>query len=166
MEQDVSMKKPHSLLVLIVVALSMWAAPAVAQDSGQQGQGEPTTTTLDACGYFVGIQTPSNSEDMAAEGGTITTEWGTWVGVSNNYGYGPVTSLGTVSGSYSDTVTRYDDGSIVGTESFNSEAGKIDQTFGYSPSTGWTVTVTATGGLAFLTSDTAGHCYTGPFPRP
>ena len=36
----------------------------------------------------------------------------------------------------------------------------------YVPTSGWHVSVRATRSLAFLTSDTNGVCYTGPFPRP
>jgi hypothetical protein len=53
-----------------------------------------------------------------------------------------------------------------GTEVFRSDAGTITQTYAYDPATGWHVSVTATGSLSFLTSDTNGNCYTGAFPRP
>jgi hypothetical protein len=97
-------------------------------------------------------------------------ENGTWTGVSNNYDLGPVASLGSVKGSYS----LSEDGSYAGgagtitdgIEVFRSNAGTISQMFAYDPGTGWHVSVTATGSLSFLTSDTDGHCYTGAFPRP
>jgi hypothetical protein len=86
-----------------------------------------------------------------------------------------VLSLGAVQGAYSETTQTGGDpfGSsdpaayFQGTEQFVSGAGKINQTFYFSPSNpgGWTVTVTATRDLSFLTSDTNGNCYPGPFPR-
>lgn len=150
--------------MMILAALGLLATPSVV---AQGGKGTPTTTTLDACGYFVGTETASNSrETVNADGSTTVTERGTWIGVSNNYGNGPVASLGTVKGSYHKVVTENADGSLSGTESFNSGAGKIEQTFSFTPGVGYTVSVSATRDLSFLTSDTAGSCYAGEFPRP
>jgi hypothetical protein len=102
--------------------------------------------------------------------GATYSEKGTWTGVSNNYGGGPVASLGSVKGSYSLSEDgSYSDGTGTitnGVETFRSDAGTISQTFSFDPATGWHVSVTATGSLAFLTSDTNGDCYTGAFPRP
>jgi hypothetical protein len=72
----------------------------------------------------------------------------------------------TVTGAYTMKVVTNSDGSISGVESFKSNAGSIDQIFAYSAATGWTVSVTATRSLAFLTSNTNGACYSGPLPRP
>ena len=100
--------------------------------------------------------------------GTLFTDKGTWTGVSNNYGGGPVASLGTVTGSYTDSY-NYDSstGAVTnGSELFRSDAGTITQSYAFDPLTGWHVSVVATGSLSFLTSDTNGACYTGTFPRP
>lgn len=127
-----------------------------------------SSTTLDACGYFVGTQTPTKVTTHTANGVTYTTESGTWTGVDNNYNNGPVSSLGTVSGTYTETTSKNAAGDVTGTEHFESSSGTIDQTFSYGPDVtgGYSVTVTATGDLAFLTSSTAGECYAGAFPRP
>lgn len=124
----------------------------------------PSGTTLDACGYFVGTQTAAHSDTT----GSTTTETGQWSGVTNNYVFTPVASLGNVHGAYKETTTTDANGNVTGTESFTSNAGKIDQTFTYGPDVvgGFSVSVTATRDLSFLTSDTNGNCYTGPFPRP
>lgn len=126
--------------------------------------GDTTSTTLDACGYFVGEQTPATTE----MDGATTTRSGTWTGVTNNYVNTPVASLGDVHGAFHETTTSNVAGDVTGTESFVSNAGKIDQTFTYGPDVvgGFNVTVTATRDLSFLTSSTAGNCYMGPFPRP
>ncbi len=143
----------------MVAAAAVMAVPALAVND-TPGQKLTSSTTLDACGYFVGSQTANKTTTS----GATYTEKGTWTGVSNNYVNTPVASSGTVTGSYSETVTTNPDGSISGTESFKSDAGQIDQIFAYNGT--WTVSVTATGDLSFLTSDTNGDCYTGAFPRP
>ena len=123
----------------------------------------PTATTLDACGYFVGTSTANKT----TANGDFFTDKGTWTGVDNNYGYGPVASLGTVTGSYTDSYTQDPATGYIsdGMEIFRSGAGMITQSYAYDAS-GWHVTVTATGSLSFLTSSTDGACYSGPFPRP
>ena len=165
MERGKAVKRLHAIVAMVLVAVSLMAAP-VSANNGDHGKGTPSSTTLDACGYFVGTQTSSNSSESTADGITTSSERGTWVGVSNNYDNGPVASLGTVRGSYSEVTTTYADGSFSGMESFNSGAGKIEQTFSFSEATGFNVQVTATRDLAFLTSDTNGFCYAGEFPRP
>jgi hypothetical protein len=77
-----------------------------------------------------------------------------------------VASLGTVQGSFSETFTEDSIGNLSGTEMFQSNAGSISQSYAFSTITGWAVTVSATRDLSFLTSSTAGQCYTGQFPRP
>ena len=160
------MKKCYVAVAVVLVALSLMSAPASAAQTSRDGIGVPSSTTLDACGYFVGTQTPANIRTTTSGGATSVTERGTWVGVSNNYDNGPVNSLGAVSGGYALQKTTYADGSISGTETFTSSSGTIQQVFSFSPSTGWTVSVVATRQLSFLTSDTNGACYTGAFPRP
>jgi hypothetical protein len=127
-----------------------------------------SSTTLDACGYFVGTQVASNDSTSMSNGVTYDTQHGTWTGVENNYGFGPVASLGDVHGAFTEVTQTAADGTVTGTESFTSNAGKIDQTFTYGSAVPGTfdVSVTATRDLAFLTSDTNGNCYSGPFPRP
>jgi hypothetical protein len=145
------------------LALGAIAVPALAVNE-TPGQKITVSTTLDACGYFVGTQT-ANKTNVS---GTLNSDNGTWTGVDNNYGNGPVASLGAVTGSYTDSY-NYDSGTGAitnGVETLRSDAGKITQSFAFDPSTGWHVSVTATGSLSFLTSDTNGNCYTGPFPRP
>ena len=157
-------KKIGTVLSLAVVALTLTIVPAFAANDNGTKTGD--STTLDACGYFVGTQTASESKEYTSDGVKYNTERGTWTGISNNYNGGPVASLGTVKGSYSESTTTDANGIVTGTEHFNSNAGKIDQTFSYNPVSGWTVSVEATRDLSFLTSDTNGHCYTGAFPRP
>lgn len=131
--------------------------------NGTPGEKIAYSTTLDACGYFVGTSTANKTSVQ----GTLFSDNGTWTGVSNNYGGGPVASLGAVHGSYTQSY-NYDSatGFITnGSEVFRSNAGTITQSFAFD-ATGWHVSVTATGDLSFLTSDTDGNCYTGPFPRP
>jgi hypothetical protein len=128
--------------------------------------GTPTFTTLDACGYFYGYQT---AVETRTDSSGATTQNGQWTGVWNNYFNTRVASLGEVKGSFTQTTSTDSLGNVTGTEEFRSGAGKIDQTFTYGPSVpgGFSVTVTATRDLAFLTSSTQpGQCYTGPFPRP
>lgn len=148
-------------LVLLV------SAGTAAADPGNGFNKTGSSTTLDACGYFVGTQTPSNDSTSTGNGVTSETQHGTWTGVENDYLFTPVTSLGDVHGAYSETTQTAADGTVTGTESFTGNAGKIDQTFAYGPNVpgGYTVTVTATRDLAFLTSSTDGNCYSGPFPR-
>jgi hypothetical protein len=146
------------------LALGVTAVPALAQND-TPGQKISSSTTLDACGYFVGTQT-ANKTNVS---GTLHSENGTWTGVSNNYVFTPVASLGTVTGSYTESSNHNLDGTITdGTEVFRSNAGQITQSFSRDPSMTWHVSVTATGSLSFLTSDTetSGDCYSGTFPRP
>lgn len=133
--------------------------------ASQGGHGTPQQTTLDACGYFYGYQTAT---ETSTDSTGATTQKGQWTGVWNNYVNTLVASLGNVQGSFTETTSTDTLGNVTGTEEFQSNAGKIDQTFTYGPSVpgGFSVTVTATRDLSFLTSDTNGHCYTGPFPRP
>jgi ABC-type oligopeptide transport system substrate-binding subunit len=151
------------IFAALVVAAVAVAVPAYAVNTSP-GQKDSSSTTLDACGYFVGTQT-ANKTNIS---GTTYVEKGTWTGVSNNYGGGPVTSLGSVKGSY--TLSQdgsFSSGSITnGSEVFHSNAGTISQTYSYDDATGWHVSVTGTGSLSFLTSDTSGACYMGTFPRP
>ncbi|MEP7001419.1 MAG: hypothetical protein ABI969_13125 [bacterium] len=146
---------------------TMPTAPNTLQPSFDRNQTPgskiSSSTTLDACGYFVGVQTANKT----SVNGTLHSDNGTWSGVSNNYVNTPVASLGAVSGSYTDSynldpLTGYISN---GSETFRSNAGTITQSFAFD-ATGWHVSVTATGSLSFLTSDTNGNCYTGPFPRP
>jgi hypothetical protein len=163
------LRRTHMNRLLIVAALVLAAAalavPAYAVNNAP-GSKATSPTTLDACGYFVGTQT----ENKSTQDGATYSEKRTWTGVSNNYGNGPVASFGSVKGSYSLSEDgSYDGGAGTitnGVEVFRSDAGTISQTFAYDPATGWHVSVTATGDLAFLTSTTDGGCYTGPFPRP
>jgi hypothetical protein len=140
-----------------VFATSAFATPA---------HGTTSMTTLDACGYFYGEQTPA----FTHTDGTTTTQRGTWTGVWNNYVNTPVASLGKVQGAFAETTSTYGPGGqdTQGTESFTSNAGQIDQTFSYGPDVvgGFNVSVTATRDLSFLTSNTNGACYGGTFPRP
>ncbi|GEM_PF-2389192 len=147
-----------------LVASPVFAAPAV--NNGKVFSS--SSTTLDACGYFTGEQTTRSTTSRTEAGVTYTTERGTWTGVSNNYGGGPVSSLGSVQGSFTQTTSTDGNGNVTGVETFTSDAGKIDQTFTYGPDVagGYSVVVTATRDLSFLTSSTDGHCYTGAFPRP
>jgi hypothetical protein len=159
--------KRFIFLAVVSLASVAVAVPAYAVND-TPGQKITGPTVLDACGYFYGTQTANKTTTV----GSTYSEQGTWSGVNNFSGVlnapqgSPVASLGTVTGSYNMTVVTISVNSISGVESFKSDAGTIDQTFAFSLTTGWTVTVTATGSLAFLTSSTAGACYTGPFPRP
>ncbi|MCU1490918.1 MAG: hypothetical protein JWM85_2323 [Acidimicrobiaceae bacterium] len=140
----------------------------VPSASASPDHGVASPTTLDACGYFGGEQTPAFSHTS----GDTTVQAGTWVGVSNNYGGGPVASLGSVHGAFFETTTTYGPKGedTTGTEWFTSNAGQISQTFTYGPDVtgGYSVIVTATRDLSFLTSNTnvVGGCYSGTFPRP
>jgi hypothetical protein len=158
------------ILAALVVAAVAVAVPAYAVNTSP-GQKDSSSTTLDACGYFSGLQTANKSTASTSNGATTYTEKGTWTGVSNLDG-SPVASIGSVKGSY----TLSQDGSYsggVGTvsngiEVFHSNAGTITQTYAFDPTSGWHVTVTATGALSFLTTNTGtdGGCYSGPVPRP
>ena len=161
------MKRLIVLAALFVAAISIAVAPATA-DNNSPGEKLKSSTTLDACGYFVGTTTANKTTESTSGDLTTFTDKGTFTGVSNNYGGGPVTSLGSVKGSYTQTYTRNIVTGAVsnGTETFRSDAGQIDQMFRFDPATGWHVSVTATGDLSFLTSSTDGACYTGSFPRP
>ena len=162
------MKRLIISVALVVAAMTITIGP-VAAVNASPGAKVTSSTTLDACGYFVGTSTANKTTTQSVLGPvTSYMDKGTWTGVSNNYGLGPVTSLGPVNGSYTDAYSRDSStGTITnGTETFRSDAGQINQAFAFDPVTGWHVTVTATGSLSFLTSDTNGACYTGPFPRP
>jgi hypothetical protein len=129
--------------------------------------GVPVKTTLDACGYFYGYQTAGHADQDVREGVTFTKEHGTWTGVWNNFFNTPVASLGPVSGKYHDSHSVDAAGNISGVERFKSDAGNIDQVYAFTASTHtWNVDVVATGSLSFLTTNTNGRCYKGPFPRP
>jgi hypothetical protein len=143
------------------------AAGTAGADPGHGFNKTGSSTTLDACGYFIGTQTPSNDSTNTSNGVMSETQHGTWTGVENNYVFTPVASLGDVHGAYTEVTQTTADGTTTGTETFTSNAGKIDQAFSYGPSVPgyFSVTVTATRDLAFLTSDTNGNCYSGPFPR-
>jgi hypothetical protein len=148
-------------VVLLAMAETATADPGKSPKTG-------SSTTLDACGYFVGTQTASDDSQSVSGGVISETQHGTWTGVENDYVFTPVASLGKVQGAFTEVTQTAADGTVTGTESFTSNAGKIDQTFTYGPSVpgGFIVTVTATRDLAFLTSSTNGNCYSGPFPRP
>ena len=150
--------------VVLVTAAAALGIGGGSQAFASNPHNTPSSTTLDACGYFVGTQSAAHSDTS----GATTTEKGQWTGVSNNYVNTPVASLGNVHGAYEQTTATDANGNVTGSESFTSNAGKIDQTFTYGPDVpgGYSVTVTATRDLAFLTSDTNGNCYTGQFPRP
>ena len=151
-------------LALTVGAIAVLGTSGGAVAFASNPHNSPSSTTLDACGYFVGTQTAAHSSTS----GATTTEQGQWSGVNNNYVNTPVASLGDVHGSYKEVTTTDGNGNVTGTESFTSNAGKIDQTFTFGPDVpgGYSVSVTATRDLSFLTSDTNGNCYGGPFPRP
>ena len=141
-------------------------ATATADGHNQGGPGSAQKTTLDACGYFYGMQTAVEGLTTTSGSSSTTTDKGTWTGVWNNYSAIPVTSLGMVQGSFSETFTEDNStGYLSGTEIFQSNAGSISQTYALT-SSGWVVNVSATRDLFFLTSNTAGQCYSGPFPRP
>lgn len=158
------MKKVLASMFLVLAALILTVLPTLAKPI----VGQTSSTTLDACGYFVGAATPTRvREQTSRRGVTYVYDRGTFTGADNHYGGGPVASLGPVSGSYLQKYITDAAGNVSGVETFTSGAGRIDQTFAYNASTStWSVSVTATGALAFLTSDTNGHCYNGPIPRP
>lgn len=155
------MLKPK-LLISLLLATAMFSLFAATASAAEKTS---AVTTLDACGYFIGLQTASHTDNDMANGVTYTTEHGTWTGVTNNYFQTPVASLGPVKGAYDDTHSKDAAGNIAGTERFISSAGKINQVYARTNGV-WNVSVIATGELSFLTSNTNGHCYTGLFPRP
>lgn len=150
----------------ISIALVSIVTASLLQSQTLAGDKPADFTTLDACGYFYGSQTAENSSVTTNGGTTYSSSRGTWTGVFNNYVNTRVESLGVVQGAFSDSHSVDSAGNVSGTEHFVSNAGKIDQNYSFSLLTGWSVSVTATRDLSFLTSDTNGHCYTGPFPRP
>lgn len=153
----------------VAIGLGLFGFGSTALASGGHIRGGPGTaqmTTLDACGYFYGMQTAVEGLTTTSGSSSTTSDKGTWTGVWNNYSNTLVASLGTVKGSFSETFTEDTIGNLSGTEMFQSNAGSISQSYTFSTITGWAVTVSATRELSFLTSDTSGHCYTGPFPRP
>jgi hypothetical protein len=152
------------VVISATVIAALGAGGTVDAAFASNPHSDQASTTLDACGYFIGTQTAAHS----ATAGSSTTEEGQWSGVLNNYSLTPVASLGDVHGAYRETTTTDANGNTTGIESFTSNAGKIEQTFTYGPGVvgGFNVTVTATRDLAFLTSDTNGGCYQGPVPRP
>ena len=160
-------KKTIVIGVSAIALLGAGTTTASAHPVNTHG-GSPVGTTLDACGFFVGTQTAQTTKSITnSDGSVTTTEHGSWTGVSNNYVNTPVASLGSVEGRYTETVTKNADDSEIGTENFVSSAGKIDQVFIIGAHfSSFDVSVTATKSLSFLTSDTNGACYTGPFPRP
>ena len=145
--------------------------PVFAASLGSNGTihalGTPTSTTLDACGYFVGTQVSTQTHTVTTPSGiTQESQKGTWTGIDNNYYNTPVASLGLVSGTYTENTTT-SNGIVRGTEEFHSSDGNITQQFSFTTSyTNFKVNVRATGKLAFLTSNTNGRCYKGTFPRP
>ena len=153
----------------IVFAIA-FSVPVFAASSNGNGTiraiGTPSSTTLDACGYFVGTQVSTQTHIFTTPSGmTHDNQKGTWTGVENNYSYIPVKSLGLVSGTYTENTTT-SNGMVRGTEEFHSSEGNISQQFSFTTSfTSFNVNVQATGKLAFLTSNTNGHCYSGPVPR-
>jgi len=163
------MKKFLAVPCVLLAGLLLTVSPALAQ--GKHGGDQSYTTTLDACGYFISNATPNHSSAYTYHDVKHSSESGTFTGVINNYGFSPVASLGRVSGSYSETYTTDAAGNVSGTEVFRSKSGSIYQTFSATPEPGrvYTVEVSATGNLSFLTSDTNGHCYGvdgQPIPRP
>lgn len=165
----------RKLIVSIAAGLILSAAfiaPVFAASNGNgvdRTEGIPTLTTLDACGYFIGMQTSqqahifTNSNDILHD-----NERGTWTGIDNNYYNTPIASLGRISGTYNESTSTSGNGVTSGSEEFQSSAGNISQIFTYGPGVpgGYEVSVHATGELAFLTSNTNGNCYSGQFPRP
>ena len=163
-----------SVASLSLMGAGPFGSTAFASSTHDRGHNTPqrvsSSTTLDACGYFGGIQTPTESYTYTANGVTYHTEKGTWTGVSNIAGQtSPVASLGSVKGSYTESYSENDGTYLLqGSETFRSNAGKVHQVYSYNAETfsDFNVSVTATRDLSFLTSDTNGHCYTGTYPRP
>lgn len=154
---------------VLILAAAVPLALTGAAGAAPVGDHASSSTTLDACGYFVGTQTIRSDETRVASDGTVyDIQHGTWTGVENNYYLTPVASLGTVQGAYTQVTYTASDGTIVRTETFTSDAGMIAQSFMIGPNVPgyFSVDVTATRDLAFLTSSTAGQCYSGPAPRP
>src|SRR4051812_909583 len=129
--------------VSVIGATLALGASSVFAGNDTPGQKLSSPTTLDACGFFVGTQTANKTDTR----GAVRSSNGTWTGVSNNYGNGPVASLGTVHGSYTESTTTNIANTITtGTETFHSNAGEINQTFSYGSGVpfGFSVSVTAT----------------------
>ena len=173
------MKRLSAVVVLSLIVLSLLVSSALAAPGDKVPNDPPNSTTLDACGYFFGIETPTQTKEYTENGVTYLSEKGAWTGVSNSAldpdgangplpsEIHPVASLGDVRGTYRLETAMGADGIVRGTESFNSSAGKIDQTFALDFANNvYVVSVVATKDLSFLTSDTDGQCYGGPIPRP
>jgi len=161
------MKKFLAVPFVLLAGLLLTVSPALAQ--GKHGGDQSYITTLDACGYFISNATPSRSSAYTDHDVKHSSESGTFTGVINHYASSPVASLGRVSGSYSETYTTDVAGNVSGTEVFRSKSGSIYQTFSFAPAQCYTVEVSATGNLSFLTSDTPNNCYGvdgQPIPRP
>jgi hypothetical protein len=156
----------RKLLLPLLLSIGLFSLFAGATTASASTVGVPTETTLDACGYFVGTQTATQTYKYTNDGVTYSAEYGIWRGVDNNYSHIPVLSVSPVIGSYFDVHSKDATGNVHGIERFRSAKGNIDQTYSFSPTTGWSVGVVATNQLSFLTSNTNGHCYAGPFPRP
>ena len=157
----------RKLLIPLCLAIAMVSLFVGATTASASPIGVPTYTTLDACDYFFGFQTATRSYTSEEDGVTYTAEYGTWNSVFNHYPVPtPVLSVNPVVGTYYEVSSRdAATGNIRGVERFMSPRGNITQTFARTAGT-WSVTVVATGQLSFLTSDTNGHCYTTPYPRP
>ena len=152
-----------AVIAVLLAGLLLTVSPTRANN---KHGGQTYSTTLDACGAFVGAATPTSRTERPYQGVTYSSERGTFTGVTDNDNKGPVASLRTVTGTYSETYTTGAAGNLSGTEIFWSKSGTISQTFSYDPASGHTVEVSAMGSLAFLTSDTIGHFHAGPVPRP
>lgn len=92
------------------------AAGTAGADPGHGFNKTGSSTTLDACGYFIGTQTPSNDSTNTSNGVMSETQHGTWTGVENNYVFTPVASLGDVHGAYTEVTQTTADGTTTGTE--------------------------------------------------
>ena len=68
------------LATVAVLPLGVALMPVAASASTAYG-----STTPDACGYFIGDQTPA----FTHTGGTTTTQRGTSTGISSNYAFTP-----------------------------------------------------------------------------
>lgn len=148
------------------LAVPAFAASNNGAGGTVHGVGSTTTTTLDACGFFLGTQTQTQYHTFTKNGVLHDNERGTWTGVTNVEG-SKVASLGNVSGTYVENYTISKTGMLKGTEEFHSSVGNIAQQFSFNAATfsDFNVNVVATGELSFMTSNTNGHCYTGPSPR-
>jgi hypothetical protein len=165
-------KRALSATVASLFISGIFVTPVFALSNNGNGvirtTGTSVMTTLDACGYFFGYQTSSQTHVFTEPNKTVhDNERGVWAGVYNNNGL-LVNSLRIVIGNYVLNTSTSSNGVVTGTEEFHSAIGNIAQQFTYGPGVpgGYIVNVVATGQLSFLTSNTNGHCYTGPFPRP